>query len=254
MSCSSFYFCRWWWAILTLWLLPDRTLSRNRRNWKSCPNTTPEQSDWASNSNTSTLSQEQRPAVLKRNSCWTRVPVGWVGLVWRVSTHLSCQKTGSTPIWTLKFKENGTGHEQIFWMLQHSQQMDKIFPLTTSSKPATVYSEHFSPSRVVLPKNPFLFCNTAKHSFFHVSCLCLCCSIWDDKVVTVQGCYSRTLSLFPLRAFQRPIFHICAFFYMYVQDMEVLFVLFRGSVHQSWNMTLWVSALHSMLHSICSRL
>lgn len=48
--------------------------------------------------------------------------------------------------------------------------MDKIFPLTTSSKPATVYSEHFSPSRVVLPKIPFLFCNTAKHSFFHVSC------------------------------------------------------------------------------------
>lgn len=107
VSCSSFYFCRWWWAILTLWLLPDRTLSRNRRNWKSCPNTTPEHSDWASNSNISTLSQEQRPAVLNRNSGWSHVPVGWLGLVWRISTHLSCQKTGSTPIWTLKLKKMG---------------------------------------------------------------------------------------------------------------------------------------------------
>ncbi|KAM7405483.1 hypothetical protein PAMP_012742 [Pampus punctatissimus] len=43
----------------------------------------------------------------------------------------------------------------------------------------------------------------------------------------IYGCYSRTLSLFLLGAFQRPTLHSCAFFYVYVQDMEVLFVLFQ---------------------------
>lgn len=40
-------FCRWWWATLTLWSLPDRIPSRRRRDSKSCLNTIPEQSDVA---------------------------------------------------------------------------------------------------------------------------------------------------------------------------------------------------------------
>lgn len=42
LSCC---FCRWWWVTLTRWSLPGRTLSRSRRGWKNCLNTTREQSD-----------------------------------------------------------------------------------------------------------------------------------------------------------------------------------------------------------------
>lgn len=38
---------------------------------------------------------------------------------------------------------------------------------------------------------------------------------------------------FPTEGVQRPILHTCAFFYVSVQDMEVLFVLFGGSADPS---------------------
>lgn len=68
-------FSRWWWATLTLWWSPDRTASRNRRNWKSYQSTTPEQSDQARSSTSTLTGAESSDAQLEHLSLGG-VPVG----------------------------------------------------------------------------------------------------------------------------------------------------------------------------------
>lgn len=65
-------FCRWWWDTLTLWSSPDRTLIRKRRNWKSCPSTTPEQSDQSRGSSTSTFFPGAETGDVQLEHCWSQ--------------------------------------------------------------------------------------------------------------------------------------------------------------------------------------
>lgn len=52
------------------------------------------------------------------------------------------------------------------------------------------------------------------------------------KVVTFTGATPQDSQSFPTEGFSKTNFHSCAFFYTFVQDMEVLFVLFSGSVYE----------------------
>lgn len=127
--------------------------------------------------------------------------------VQKQSTYLNYQQTGPTPIWTRKPR----------WDWRRTRARD-VF--TTSSEPAAVRSEHFTPSSRA-SQNPSPFCNTAKCSCLLSRLFCFFLfSIWNDSG-HIYGCYSRTLRRFLLRAFQRPTLHSCAFFYVCVQDMEV---------------------------------
>lgn len=55
----------------------------------------------------------------------------------------------------------------------------------------------------------------------------------------IYGCYSRALGVFSPEGFFKDLstLHTCAFFYTFLQVMDVLFLLFRESVDQSDVMT-----------------
>lgn len=108
----------------------------------------------------------------------------------RISTHLNYQQTGSTPIWTLKSEKMGLEMDRSFgWSNSHNEQ--SRYP----HFPPRVNLQQFAPStshlnRVVLPKNPFLFCNTAKHSCLHVSCVFFVAVF--EMIVTFTGATAGT--------------------------------------------------------------
>lgn len=163
VMCCSF---RWWWATLTLWSSPDRTLSRNRRNWRSCLSTIPEQSDRAGNSNNLNLfhwSRDQRCSAGTTgllSHCWSwwwaSGMVEFTGealKVLKISTHLNYQQTGSAPIWTMKSEK--TGLEADWSSGRSSSHQERSAHLHF---PPWVNLQQFAPGTshpaVVLPKPP----------------------------------------------------------------------------------------------------